>query len=438
MNILVPIAFALASNGTGSAVAGPLSMSQAVKLAENRAFAVLLQQSAVEKQRQAVSQANAALGPTVKVNATYTRFDQSSSVNFGGNKVTVSPNESKVMQAILSFPVDITGNNHRLLHASEWGYQAEQESLKAVRSNIALQVKTDYLAILRANAQVRVAQDSVTSNSELVKTTQAQLTAGTAAKIDLLRAQAQLAQSQGDLISAQNALTMAKENLNSDLARPIETPFDVVDVAEPPTFDAAIPHLTKIAEANRPEVKSLQLTVDQLAAITKATEQSGLPSLNLALTGTQNIAVEGFGARLQTASASATLTVPIYDHGLTRSLVKQARQNEAQAQIKLSQEKLSISLELQQAVTNYSNAKSRFDVAETQYTAAKEALRLATLKQQQSEGVYLDVLNAETALTQAESGRVSAQYDLWQAIASLQHAIGSDTLPTPASTTASN
>lgn len=434
MNILVFLTCAMSATSFNQPAS--LTMDQAVKIAQNNAFSVLLQQSAVEKQRQAIGQANAALGPTVKLNGTYTKFDQSTSVNFGGNRVTVSPGESKVLQAILNFPIDITGNAHRLLRASEDGFASQQESLKAVQSDIALAVKTDYLAVLRAKAQTSVAEDSVKSNGELVKTTQAQVDQGAAAKIDLLRAQAQLAQSQNDLLSAQNALSLAKESLNNDLARPIETPFTVAEISAPPAFDGSIPHLTQIAEGNRPEVKALEFTVKQLAAITKATEQSGLPSLNISVTGTQNIGVGGFGARPQTASAAAAISFPIYDNGLTRSLVKEARQNEQQAKIKLAQEKLSISLELQQALTNYDNAKSRLDAAQTQYAAAKEALRLAILKQQQGEGVYLDVLNAETSQTQAENTRVSAQYDLWQAIASLQHAIGTDTLPagtTPAS-----
>lgn len=424
----------LVATAQGNAPA-TMTMNEAVTLAQQRAFSVLLQQSTVEKQRQARAQSEAGVGPKLTVNGTYTRFDQASKANFGGNSFTVSPIDTKQVQAIASLPIDITGNLHRLVYASEKGLEAQKETLRATEANIALTVKTDYLAILRAKAQVTVAQDSVTSNQELVKTTEAQVQQGVDAKIDLLQAQAQLAQSQGNLLTAQNSLTLAKETLNNDLARPIETEFDVVDVSTPPTLDVSVGDLTGIAAKNRPELKAMDFTLQQLAAITKATEQSGLPSMNVSVTATQNIGSVGFGGRLQTATAAATVSIPIFDNGLTRAEVKQARQNQVQAQIQLDQEKLGISLELQQALSNYQNAQSRFDVSTSQVKAAKEALRLAMLNHQQGEGVYLDVLNAETSLTTAQSGLVSAQYDLWQAIASLQHAIGTDSLPTVAPST---
>ncbi len=430
MNPLVALAGLVGASTSN--IPTTLTMDQAVQIAQERAFSVLLQESAVEKQRQAMYQSAAGLGPKLTFNGTYTRFDQSAKASFGGNSFTVSPIDTKQLQAIAALPIDITGNLHRLVYASEKGLAAQRETLLATESNIALTVKTDYLTILRAKAQVAVAQDSVTSNQELVKTTQAQVKQGVDAKIDLLRAEAQLAQAQGTLLTAQNTLTLAKETLNDDLARPIETPFHVLDVTKPPVLDLSVSDLTGIAAKDRPELKAMNLTLAQLAAITKATEQSNLPSLNLSVTATQNIGAVGFGGRLQTATAAATLSWPIFDSGLTRAEVKQARQNQAQAQIQLNQEKLGISLELQQAVSNYQNAQSRYQVAASQVEEAQEALRLAMLNLQQGEGVYLDVLNAETTLTTAKSGLVTAQYDLWQAIASLQHAIGTDSLPTMA------
>lgn len=421
--------FALASLFSTQAGPETLTLDQALDLADRNAFAILLQQSAVEKQRQAVEQQKGALGPTVTLSSTYTRFDKESVVNFNGTSVVVSPLQTATAVATASLPVDISGNLHRLVSASKANLLAQKETLEAKRNDTREAVKTAYLATLRAKSQIGVAQEAVTSETENVRTVQAQYTQGAAAKIDVLTAQTQLSQSKTDLVTAQNAYTVAKESLNNALARKIETPLEVVDQPLPTIVNPDENAIASAAETNRPEAKALLKTREALADIRRADEQGLNPSIQLSLVHTRNIDAQGLGARQYTTTGVAALNFPIYDSGQTRAKVRQARQDEVQAKLQYEQLLLGISLEVRQAVSNLNNAKAKLDLTNDQVAAAVEALRLAKLKQSQGEGIYLEVLNAQTSLTQAEQGQVSAKYDYLQAVADLQHAYGSDSLP---------
>lgn len=426
MNPFVAIAF-LASGVQNTPTT--LTLDQAIAIADRNAFANLIAQSNVALARQKINEAAGEMRPTLNVGGTYTRFDQPSTANFNGNRFTVQPVDEKSLTAKLGFVVDLSGSLLKLLQASKANFYASQDTLQATKNSIKQTVRTDYYAILRAQAQVAVGQETVTSNQELVKTTQQQMTAGTLAKVDVLNAQAQLSQAQGALISDQDQLDLAKQTLNNVLARPIQTPLEVVDVTNTPVLNATADQLTATAQSQRPEVLALQQTVRELQLIKRATSAGTAPTLNLSINGVQNIGSTGFGGRLQTASGVASLNWPIYDGGVTRARVNEAEQNVIQAQIQLNQSELSVSLQVRTSYTNYQNALSRQNVADAQVAAAKEALRLAVLKRDQGEGILLEVLNAETAYATAQTSQVSAHYDVLQAIADLQLAYGSDQLP---------
>ena len=191
--------------------AATLSLDDAIRLADQNAFAIRIQQATVEKQRQALVQARGALGPTFSVGGVYTRFDSATTVNFGPptGSVVVSPLQTGVATATMALPIDISGTTRHLVSASKANLLAQRETLEASRNDTRRAVKTAYLAVLRAETQAKVAQEAITNETERVRTTQAQFEHGTAAKLDVLTAQTQLSQSKSDLITAQNAVTSA-------------------------------------------------------------------------------------------------------------------------------------------------------------------------------------------------------------------------------------
>ncbi len=59
---------------------------------------------------------------------------------------------------------------------------------------------------------------------------------------------------------------------------------------------------------------------------------------------------------------------------------------------------------------------------------AEEALRLATVRSQAGTGTQLDVLNAQTALTEARTTQIQAMRDYTVARARLERATGQNTM----------
>ncbi|OJU63024.1 MAG: hypothetical protein BGO01_03550 [Armatimonadetes bacterium 55-13] len=424
MTIILTMAAMMAAQG-----GDVLTLDQAVDIATKNAFSIRLQQSTVEKNRQKVKENEGGLGPKVTLSGTYTRFDKEGTASFGGNTIVTSPIDTKQATASLQLPIDISGNVGRIVRASKANLVASEETLQATQNDVKLNVRKNYLSVLRAEDQVEVAKLAVVEAKERLKNAQAERAAGSKADVDVIRIEAQVAQAESDEIVAENQWTLSKQSLNNVLGRPIETDFKVSHIEGLPSKPKVeVDKLAKAAQDNRPEVKALELTQEALAFIRRAAERGMNPSLTLAINYVRNIDAEGFSARDEQTTGTLTLNIPVFDSGVTRAQVKQARQDEEQAKIQTEQVRLGISLEVRQAITNLINSSTRLEVAQRQLKSAEENYRIAKLRLQAGEGITLEITDALQQLTQARTGAVAARYDYWTAYSELQRAVGTDDL----------
>lgn len=414
---------------------GALTIDQAALIAERNAFAVKLQQTTVEKDRQAIALALANLGPTIGVTPVYTQFGREVAVSLGsGPPVVVSPFYTMNIGGSLNLPIDISGNLHRLWGANQFQYEAAKRTLEASFNDARLNARAAFLSVLRNQALVVVAQESLKDAQGRLDQANLKLQQQQIAKVDVDRFDAQVAQATADLLAAQNNLELSNHALNQALARPIETPVELVDVNQPPAIPSDRDGIAFRAQQARPESRALVDQIRSLALIRRAQEAGMNPSLALGFGYSGNLNPSAFSSPA-TTTMTFTLNVPVYDSGATRARVKGARQDEVAAKIQLQQTQLNISQQVRDAFASLSSAQARLSNAQRQVSLAEEVFRLAQVRQDAGEGTYVEVIDAETSLATARNGLVSAKYDYFLAYSQLQHAVGNDNVEQPAAET---
>lgn len=421
------LALMLYAAQTPSIPIGPMSLDAIALLAEHNAFAVRIQKTTVEKNRQLVKEAQAQLGPTVSGQLQYTRYNSALTEQFGNVTFVEQSIDVKTGGISLTLPIDISGIQRHLINANKAYYRSSIKTLQANMNDTRLTARSDYLAILRAQAQVKVDQAALKDATERLNQAQAQFNQQEIAKIDLYAYQTQVDQANSDLLNAQNSLDLARQQLNEDLAIPIETPVEVIEIDSLPPIPKDTVTLVMAGQTIRPEVRSLFDQLDALHQITRASEVGMDPNMNLQF-GVQTNFDPLPGVERNVTSGTLTLNVPFYDSGYTRSKVRAARQDEAATRIQIEETKLGISKDVRSAVTNLISAKARFDNAVAQVGYAQETYRLAVVKQTAGEGTYVEVIDAQNSLTQAENGLLTARYDFLTDYAQLQRAVGVDDL----------
>jgi outer membrane protein TolC len=297
-----------------------------------------------------------------------------------------------------------------------------------------LAVRIAYDDVLVAAQQIAVHQASVELLTRELGDTKRRFDAGTVPQFDVLRAQVELANERPRLIQARNDHRIAKNNLLNLLAvnlpRTIwdDIPLQLSDTLEARPYDIDLPSALARALEKRPELAALRkaqaLRREDLvnarspykpaASLFAGYQWQSLPYEN-------NLSADLYGW-----VAGAQVNWSLFDGQLTRGKVVEAKARYEQAELDVQESGRQIELDVRTAHSNFIEAGEVLESQKTVLEEAEEALRLAEARMRAGSGTQLDVLSAQTALTQARTTQVQALHDYAVARARLQRAVGED------------
>lgn len=190
-------------------------------------------------------------------------------------------------------------------------------------------------------------------------------------------------------------------------------------------FDA----LVQEALQTRPEILEADARIAAAQRGIQIARRSILPSFSLSVGYTLTPNAAGF-SRFNQVAGTLGVSIPLFDGGLARARVEQARADAASAETDRRQSVDQVTLQVQQAYLILLQARDRVAVANVGLAQAHEAARLAQVRysagvsQQAGVSPILELSNAQTSLSQAEANQVNALYDYNFARTQLDQAIG--------------
>jgi outer membrane protein TolC len=131
-------------------------------------------------------------------------------------------------------------------------------------------------------------------------------------------------------------------------------------------------------------------------------------------------------------NAGAQLSWDIFDGMLSHGKVIQARAFYDKAKTDVVDTGRQIELEVRTEYSQFIEAREVLDSQQKVQEEAEEALREASARADAGTGTQLDVLDAQTSLTQARTTEIQALHDYDTARARLERAIGADMMQPPA------
>jgi outer membrane protein len=326
----------------------------------------------------------------------------------------------EIRQSLLSF-----GRKSASIRSAEFQVNATSATVQAVQAQLILRVTEAYADVLAAQAMEEVARQAVERVKIVLKTAQARYEAGVAPKFDVLRAEAELAAAEEQLLAARNGVALAKAALNQLLGRPTNASIELVSLPEP--FDV-LPELIqsepfiKQAMANRPELRSSEWQIRAAEELVKLAKADKNPLV--LLTGSYVRQTKtGFAEDYQWG-VNLVVQFPIFDSGRRESAVREREATLEQALAQRENLERQIALEVEQAVRNFQVALQRLKTARAALASAEEAFRLAQVRYEGGVGTQVEVWDAQVALTRARANEVQALYDAHKAFARLVYATG--------------
>ena len=317
---------------------------------------------------------------------------------------------------------------------------AALESLARAKVEIAqrglkVTVTKDYYALVVSQRKYQTMQESSKQSERFLSMTMDQEHQGDAAHSDVIKAQIQFNQQRTALQDAQLQMENDRLTLAVLLFPTFTENFSVVDDLDqaqslPPFSDAQA-----MAARGNPDLRVAMEALRESSLGVSAARSALLPSISTDLD--YGIEANAFALRSRVAAdpskgplpnlgyfATITLNLPVWDWGTLRSKVRQAEYHRQQARLELTLAQRQAISELYSTYNEAQTAKSMVDTLRETANLANESVRLTTLRYQAGQASALEVVDAQSTLSQARNAYGDAQARFRLAMAQLQTLTG--------------
>lgn len=424
------------TNASPAWLTRPLSLVDALNTALLQNAAILKAKNDLEASHGVVVQTRAVALPQLSANGQY---ENQELTMFRGDPYGKPMHQTWNAGITLSQTIYSGGKLRAALKAATATKQQAIAQYDTTVQDTLLSVRLAYYDVLLAAEQISVHEASVNLLQKELDDQKHRFEAGTVPHFNVLRAEVSLANERPNLIHARNQYRIAKNNLSNllgySLPRDIweNIPLNLTDTLDTSPYSVNLPDAIQQALARRTELTSLRrvLELRELDIVNArsgykptASVFTGYGAMNspYATTGNPGDQVDGwnFGAQLQWN---------IFDGALTQGKVIQAKALAARAKTDLADQSRQIELAVRSAYSDFIEARETLESQLKVQEQADEALREAKARAEAGTATQLDVLDAETSLTQARATQVGAEHDYVAARAKLERAIASDLAP---------
>jgi outer membrane protein TolC len=367
--------------------------------------------------------------PQVDASAGYSRFRPATLETGGGTAVGVG-GRVRTSHSFDQYSTSVTarqmlfdfGKTSKQVAIETQNIESSRSDMANTEEQIILNVKQAYFGLLRAKKNKVVAEETVAQFEQHLAQAKAFYEVGTKPKFDVTKAEVDLSNARLNLITAENALRIARVVLNNAMGVPDAPAYTLEDILSFQKYDIALEDAVARAYESRPELKSV-------AAQKKAAEDR----VALAKTGyfpflTGNASWDWAGERFSADdsgwSTGVTLSIPIFSGFLTKQQVAEAKANLNVIAANEEALRQNVLFEVQQAYYNLTEAEERIGTAALTERQALENFEIATGRYAAGVGNPIEVTDAEVSLSNAKTGHIQALYDTKVARASLEKAMG--------------
>ncbi len=277
-------------------------------------------------------------------------------------------------------------------------------------------VKEAFFQLLFAQHDAQLARENLKTVEDLVKLVSARVSTKEAPKFELIKTTVELQKSQKDLARADNALLVARAQLNTVTGKALGELFAVQGEFETVRADLELHTLLNQAANQQPALRRQQKVVEQAAYTVEQERASRIPNLSV-------IGQYHREAGDESVMAGLSMTLPVWYRRQGEIGTAMGTHREAQAERDRMQQ------ELEQTITQHfqevQTAHAQMQVFEQGLLyQAKEALDIAQFSFRHGATSLLEVIDAQRVYRQTLLEYAQTRADHSIALARLERAVG--------------
>lgn len=325
----------------------------------------------------------------------------------------------------VAWELDFWGRVRNGLTAANADLAAQRAAEKSAVLSLVSDVATGYLQLLELDQERAIALRTLASRKETYELARQRYTRGVISELDVRQFEAQLAVPAARLAQVEQLQAQQEHALNvllGEAPTPIARGTTLAAAAAAVTIPDSIPSALL---ARRPDVQQAERSYAAAVARAGMAEAARLPTISITASyGRQSGSASTlFKSSSEVYQLMAGVSIPIFTGGRLENAAAAAKARADQARAAYERTELVALREASDALTGVRAARDQLTAQETQANALRRALELATLRYQTGVASYLDVLDvqrnlfdAELALSQAQLHELTSAVQLYKAL----------------------
>ncbi len=423
--LLLIAALLWTAGGTARSVRGTtnaLTLATALQLADehNLSLRAVREEAAIARGRARVTCSSA--HPQIGLGAELTRLDDV--ITFG--EFTMGQEDNYAATAEVSQALYAGGRIYAGLRLARKYAEAAEAQIVDAGQETAYAVHALFNHVLLAKETLQVAARAVELAQRNHADVSARLEQGMAKRFDLLRANEQVSHAQADRIAAENGALKARLALFRALELPLDDPREIAGSLDSATSPVDDRHVVQAALKRRPDIAVAETAIAMQREALEMARGERRPTV--ALFGQLKYANpdRSFADDWEASwLVGARAELPLFDGLAARGKIQQEAAQLRRVEFQRDDAVSRARLEIAEAQADLATAAKLVEARNRSVTQAQEALRLA--QRAYAEGVerQIDVISAQTALTESRYQLAAARFESIMACRRFQLATGS-------------
>jgi multidrug efflux system outer membrane protein len=336
------------------------------------------------------------------------------------------------------FQVDLFGRYRRATEAARADLLGTQDAQQTVILTLVSDVASDYFLLRDLDLQLEITKETVRTQQDSVNLTQLRLQHGIATTLDVLQARqvldtanAQVPDLEREIGQTEDAINILLGKYPDDVPRGkplgIETPAGWTwSETLPPQLPTGLP--SELLE-RRPDIRQAEQNLVAANANIGVAKAMFFPQISLlgsggASFGHSQFAGSNIPAPLGVGTYAAAASQPIFEGGALRNNLRYAKSQDRQALIGYEQTIQRAFGDVSDALIGYDKSHSVRERQEQSVKDLQESVNVSLMRYRGGTATYLDVLDGQRSLFNAELTLAQARNSEYQSLVQLYKALG--------------
>ena len=338
---------------------------------------------------------------------------------------STNPSELYQVNFFASWEIDLWGKLRRATEAARADLIATEEAKRGVILTLVTSVAGSYVNLADLDRQLEIAQRTAASRKESYRIFALRFREGYISDLELSQVKSEYEQALATIPAIQKAIAQQEDALSLLLGRNPGTiqRGKAIDVLGLPAVPAGLP--SELLE-RRPDIRQAEQGLISANAQIGAAKAQFFPSISLTgLFGWESIRLSKLftgPARIWTYAASASQ--PIFTGGAIAEEVKAAEAFREEALLNYQKAIQSAFRDVDDALIDQRRTREQLEAQARRVEALRTYARTARIRYENGYTSYIEVLDAERSLFDAELAYTRTKGDLLQALINLYKAMG--------------